>query len=116
MQRILVNEFGVPVRWVEDRSIDTHENATLSAEMLKRDGVSSVLLVTHAWHMRRAMLAFQSAGLAPVAAPTRFIRPSKPIGRDFVPDASALRASYYALHEWGGLLWYYVSGYTNSIR
>lgn len=116
MEQTLTAEFGVPVRWVEDRSIDTHENATLSAAMLKHDGISSVLLVTHAWHMRRAMLAFKSAGLAPVAAPTRFVRPSRPITRDFIPDASALRASYYALHEWAGLLWYYVSGYTNSIR
>jgi uncharacterized SAM-binding protein YcdF (DUF218 family) len=116
MEATLTAEFGVPVRWVEDRSIDTHQNATRSAEMLKRDGVGSVLLVTHAWHMRRAMLAFQSAGLAPVAAPTRFIRPSRPIWQDFIPDASALRASYYALHEWAGLLWYYISGYTNSIR
>src|SRR6185295_3762613 len=70
MRQILVDEFGVPVRWVEDRSIDTHENAARSAELLKRDGISSVLLVTHAWHMRRAMAVFQAAGLAPVAAPT----------------------------------------------
>jgi uncharacterized SAM-binding protein YcdF (DUF218 family) len=115
MQRVLVNEFGVPVRWVEDRSIDTHENAALSAEILKRDGIKSVLLVTHAWHMRRAMAAFEAAGLEPVAAPTRFIHPPTPIARDFVPDASALRASYYALHEWIGLLWYYLSGYTKSL-
>jgi uncharacterized SAM-binding protein YcdF (DUF218 family) len=115
MQRILVNEFGVPVRWVEDRSIDTHENAALSAELLKRDGIKSVLLVTHAWHMRRAMAAFEGAGLEPIAAPTRFIRPPTPIALDFMPDASALRASSYALHEWIGLLWYYLSGYTKSL-
>ena len=115
MQQILVNEFGVPVRWVEDRSIDTHENATRSAEILKRDGIKSVVLVTHAWHMRRAMAAFQGAGLEPIAAPTRFIRPPRPIAQDFIPDASALRASYYALHEWLGLLWYYLSGYTKSL-
>jgi uncharacterized SAM-binding protein YcdF (DUF218 family) len=114
MRQILVDEFGVPVRWVEDRSTDTHENAARSAEMLKRDGIGSVLLVTHAWHMRRAMAAFQAAGLAPVAAPTRFIRPPTPVVQDFIPDASALRASSYAVHEWIGLLWYYVSGYTKS--
>jgi uncharacterized SAM-binding protein YcdF (DUF218 family) len=115
MHQILTNEFGVPVRWVEDRSTDTHENATRSAEILKREGIKSVLLVTHAWHMRRAMAAFQGAGLEPIAAPTRFIRPPTPIVQDFIPDGSALRASYYALHEWLGLLWYYLSGYTKSL-
>jgi uncharacterized SAM-binding protein YcdF (DUF218 family) len=115
MQRVLENEFGVPVRWVEDRSIDTHENAALSARLLNRDGIKSVLLVTHAWHMRRAMAAFEGVGLEPVAAPTRFIRPPTPIMLDFIPDASALRASSYALHEWIGLLWYYLSGYTKSL-
>jgi uncharacterized SAM-binding protein YcdF (DUF218 family) len=115
MQDILMIEFGVPVRWVEDRSADTHENAVNSAEVLKGSGVKSALLVTHAWHMRRAMAAFEAAGLEPVAAPTRFIRPPTGIALDFVPDASALRASTYALHEWVGLLWYYLSGYTKSL-
>lgn len=114
MEEILTREFNVPVRWVEDRSLDTHENAIHSSELLRRDGVKSILLVTHAWHMRRAMAAFRAAGLEPVAAPTRFIRPPTPIARDFVPNASSLRASSYAIHEWLGLLWYYVSGYTKS--
>jgi uncharacterized SAM-binding protein YcdF (DUF218 family) len=115
MQHVLTIEFGVPVRWVEDRSVDTHENAVNSAEILKRSGVKSVLLVTHAWHMRRAVAAFRATGLEPVAAPTRFIRPPTGIVQDFIPDASALRASSYALHEWIGLLWYYLSGYTKSL-
>lgn len=115
MQRVLTTEFQVPVRWIEDRSVDTHENALRSAELLNRDGIKSVLLITHAWHMRRAMAAFQAVGLEPVAAPTRFIRPPAPVAQDFMPDASALRASAYALHEWFGLLWYYLSGYTKSL-
>jgi uncharacterized SAM-binding protein YcdF (DUF218 family) len=115
MERTLTNEFGVPVRWVEARSVNTYENAVMSAGLLKGEGINSVVLVTHAWHMRRAMAAFQAAGLEPVAAPTRFIRPPTPIVQDFIPDASALRASYFALHEWIGLLWYYLSGYTKSL-
>jgi uncharacterized SAM-binding protein YcdF (DUF218 family) len=114
MQLVLEHEFGVPVRWAEMRSVDTHENAAMSAEILKRENISSVLLVTHAWHMRRAMAAFKATGLEPIAAPTRYIRPPTPLAEDFIPTASALRASYYALHEWVGLLWYYLLGYTKS--
>jgi uncharacterized SAM-binding protein YcdF (DUF218 family) len=114
MEATLTQEFNVPVRWVEAKSLTTHENAAYSSEMLKRDGVSRVLLVTHAWHMRRAMAAFRAEGLEPIAAPTRFIRPPTPIAQDFVPNASSLRASYYAVHEWLGLLWYYLVGYTRA--
>jgi uncharacterized SAM-binding protein YcdF (DUF218 family) len=114
MQQTLTREFGVPVRWVEERSYDTHDNAVLSAEMLRRDGVTRVFLVTHSWHMRRAMAAFRATGLEAIPAPTRFIRPPTGIVEDFIPNASSLRGSYYALHEWLGLLYYYVAGYSNS--
>jgi uncharacterized SAM-binding protein YcdF (DUF218 family) len=114
MEETLTKEFNVPVRWTESRSMTTHENAAYSAELLKRDGVSRVLLVTHAWHMRRAMAAFRAEGLEPIAAPTRFIRPPLPLAIDFVPNASSLRASYYAIHEWLGLLWYYMAGFTKT--
>jgi uncharacterized SAM-binding protein YcdF (DUF218 family) len=114
MQETLIKEFNVPVRWTEARSMTTHENAAFSGELLKRDGVSRVLLVTHAWHMRRAMAAFRAEGLEPIAAPTRFIRRPLPLALDFVPNASSLRASYYAIHEWLGLLWYYVVGHTKA--
>jgi uncharacterized SAM-binding protein YcdF (DUF218 family) len=114
MEATLTGEFNVPVRWVESRSMTTHENAAFSSEILKRDGISRVLLVTHAWHMRRAMAAFRAEGLEPIAAPTRFIRLPTPLARDFVPNASSLRASYYAIHEWLGLLWYYMAGHTKA--
>ncbi|HEX2114561.1 MAG TPA: YdcF family protein [Alphaproteobacteria bacterium] len=114
MQATLTKEFGIPVRWLEERSYDTHQNAALSAEMLRRDGINKVFLVTHAWHMRRSMAAFRATGIEAVPAPTRFIRAPTGIPEDFIPNASSLRGSYYALHEWLGLLWYYVAGYSKS--
>jgi uncharacterized SAM-binding protein YcdF (DUF218 family) len=114
MQETLTKEFDVPVRWVEQRSLDTHENAALSAEILQAEGIKSVFLVTHAWHMRRSMAAFRATGIEAIPAPTRFIRAPSGILEDFVPDASSLRASYFALHEYVGLLYYYVVGYSKS--
>lgn len=114
MQETLTNEFGVPVRWIEQRSLDTHENAVLSAEILQAEGIKTVFLVTHAWHMRRSMAAFRATGIEAIPAPTRFIREPTGIVEDFIPDASSLRASYFALHEYIGLLYYYVVGYTKS--
>ncbi len=102
----LRDDFMIPARWVEDRSADTFENAQDSAALLAGANVTTVLLVTNAWHMRRALIAFRAAGLraipAPVPPPAR-----GPFGvDDLIPRAHAWLDSYYALHEWIGIAWY----------
>ena len=113
MKRSLEQAFKVPVRWVEDRSLDTAQNAQLSATILKAAGVHKVLLVSHAWHLPRARIEFEKLGLTTTPAPTRFgfVRGSRPGSEifDFLPQARALLKSYYALHEGVGLLWYKIS-------
>jgi len=102
----LVTDFGVPVRWVEAQSADTWENAALSAELLRRSGVTSIYVVTHPWHMKRALAAFAPTGLAITAAPTPLRHAWTPAAWDFVPRVSAWETSYLALHEWVGRAWY----------
>lgn len=102
----LRDDFQVPVAWVEDASDDTWQNAAFSADILKKQGIRSVYVVTQGWHMRRAMLAFRHAGLIATAAPTSMETPIDPIVWDFLPRASAWGWSYYALHEWIGCAWY----------
>ena len=107
MRRVLADEFGVPVRWSESRSDNTRENARFSAELLKPDGVLRVLLVTHAWHMPRALKSFAEAGLAVSPAPTDFHRaPLTPI--DFLPTDYG--ESRLAIREWIGRAWYQLRG------
>lgn len=109
MRRVLTEELGVSVRWCEEASDNTRENANYSAALLGRDGITRVLLVTHAWHMPRARLAFEAAGLAVTPAPTLFQRGAQtPL--DFLPQADGLARSRQALHEWIGLLWYRLRG------
>ena len=103
MRRVLTSEFGVPVRWVEGGSNNTGENARLSAALLKADGISRVLLVTHAWHMPRALKSFSEAGLVVTPAPTYFHREALSL-LDFLP--SHYGAARTAIHEWIGLVWY----------
>lgn len=107
MRDVLAKEFRVPVRWMEAASRTTAENAALSAAMLRPAGVSKVLLVTHAWHMPRAAAAFERAGFAVTAAPTRATAAPEWRLENFLPAASALQRSYYAMHEWLGLAWYW---------
>jgi uncharacterized SAM-binding protein YcdF (DUF218 family) len=102
----LRDDFQVPVTWVEDASEDTWQNAAFSADILRKQGIRSVYVVTQGWHMRRAMLAFRRAGLIATAVPTSMEIPIDPIVWDFLPRASAWGWSYYALHEWIGCAWY----------
>lgn len=106
MARSLRDDFGINARWQENEALDTWGNAGFSAPLLKRDGITSVYIVTHAWHMPRALLAFAGTGVAVTAAP---LPPAPPVtlgAEGFVPRASALQRSYFALHEWIGLVWY----------
>ncbi|MBM3518377.1 MAG: hypothetical protein FJX56_11035 [Alphaproteobacteria bacterium] len=107
MRRTLEDEFGVPVRWVEDKSRTTFDNAQPSYRLLAPEGIKTILLVTHAWHMPRAAEAFARVGFAVVAAPTAFTYVGPGIeAADFVPSANAFQNSYYAAQEWIGLYWY----------
>jgi uncharacterized SAM-binding protein YcdF (DUF218 family) len=106
MAYTLVHDFRVPVRWEEDISRDTWENAHMSAAILRAQGISSIYVVTHAWHMRRAIKAFADTGITVTAAPTRFDYLPDSWARALVPDSSAWRLSLYALHEWVGSAYY----------
>ena len=106
MAESMATDFNVPVRWTEAASPTTWENAEYSAPMLSAAGVSRVYLVTHAWHMRRSLLAFARAGLQAVPAPVRPDPWPRFWPREFLPRTSAWVSSFYALHEWIGLAYY----------
>lgn len=103
------DEFGVPVRWLEGRSADTRENAQFSAELLRKDGVRRVLLVTHAFHMPRAVACFASLDLQVVAAPTGFRGAAVQDWTSFLPHWTGMRDSALGLHEWLGRAYYAVA-------
>lgn len=106
MAESMAADFGVPVRWTEAASPTTWENAEYSASMLAATGVGRVYLVTHAWHMRRSLLAFRQAGIDAVPAPVRADPwPRFRVG-EFLPRTSAWVNSFYAMHEWVGLAYY----------
>lgn len=110
MAATMRDDFAIPVRWKEESSDNTAQNAHLSAAMVRKAGVKKIVLVTDAMHMPRAVAAFRATGLDVLAAPTdyRSAAPLAPI--DFIPTARALAATHYALHEWIGMLWYRLRG------
>jgi uncharacterized SAM-binding protein YcdF (DUF218 family) len=111
MRQSLTDDFQVPVEWVDELAETTRENAQRSATILHAAGVTRIFLVTHAWHMRRAKLAFEKVGLTVVPAPTAFATGKHPFGIDFsvwaaMPSSKAMQGSYFALHEALGLAYY----------
>jgi uncharacterized SAM-binding protein YcdF (DUF218 family) len=106
MARALREDFHIPVRWLEDTSENTAQNAAHAATMLREAGIDRALLVTDAIHMPRAMQIFSKTGLTVMPAATEF-RSRKPLSvADFIPSAGGLQTSHYALHEWIGMVWY----------
>jgi uncharacterized SAM-binding protein YcdF (DUF218 family) len=101
-----LKDFGVATRWVESGSNNTFENARLTQQTLRHAGVDSVFLVTHAWHMPRAKMAFQNAGLRVVPAPMHFTTAAPLSVLDFAPAATGIKDSWYFFHEIAGIAWY----------
>lgn len=100
-----LSQLSLPaLRWNEGKSRDTRENATLTAAMLKKDGVQRIALVTHAWHMPRAKRAFEAAGLTVTAAPMAFAEPVSSPLLEWLPSAHGLTHSRQVLRELLGLI------------
>lgn len=106
MRQVLQKEYGLAPRWVETESLTTWDNAHLSAPLLKQSGISRIALVTHAWHLRRAVPLFEAQGLTVIPAGTQFSSPRVESVFDVLPTPAGLRSSAFALHEWLGILWY----------
>ncbi len=110
MRLSLEQDFHVPVRWTEDTSDNTFENAYHSFRILQQAGIRRIYLVTHAWHMPRAAAVFRRAGFEVIEAPTAFTTRYRTDLLTFLPHAKSLEDSKIFIHEIIGLLWYQVTG------
>lgn len=92
----------------EDRSTRTYSNAKESARILKTQGVTRILLVSHPNHMRRAKWTFEKAGFTVYPAPIPWDRlPMKPLK----PEFRRFTLFYNVLREYGGLILYWWRGW-----
>jgi len=106
MKAALEQDFAVPVAWNEDQSHTTWENALYTARLLLPEKLTTVVLVSHAWHLPRGIWAFERVGLKalPWPAPRTAVRLDR-VG-NFLPSISALHDTFYALHEMIGAAYY----------
>ena len=112
MKRVLEEEFIGVVRWVEDNSRTTYQNAADSYAMLAKENITQIVLVTHATHMVRAKEAFEQAGFTVLPAPLGFVTESKrPWYQNIMPSAGGLNNTSRVFYEYIGRAWYWLRYY-----
>ena len=108
-------DFGIPDEkiLIEPDSRNTYENAVNTAELMRRHGLTSAILVTTASHMLRSVECFQKIGVQPIPYPVDFMRSPDAKFRlsDLVPNLGNLDHTTRVFHEYIGLLTYMLAGY-----
>ena len=110
MKKVLEEEFLAKVRWVEERSKTTKENAIFSIEILKEHQIKKIFLVSNSWHLKRAEFLFLNYSneieIIPIAdyfyADKEFIMERS----DFVPSLSTLHYQKKVYSELFAFIYY----------
>ncbi|HUX44442.1 MAG TPA: YdcF family protein [Terracidiphilus sp.] len=106
----LLQEWGLPASAIltEEKSVNTHQNATMSFDLLSARKIHKIILVTSAIHMPRAAATFRRAGFEVVPAPADFYTGWDGDDLSWIPSCDNLESTEMALREWVGL-WVYRS-------
>ncbi|PJJ60051.1 YdcF family protein [Hymenobacter chitinivorans] len=107
---------GVPRQDIllEERSRNTRENALYTKQLLtQHPDLKSLVLITSAFHQRRALGCFAKVGLHPTPFPVDFRTEDRGLHSltYWLPDATALGRWSHLLHELLGFLTYKLLGY-----
>ncbi|MDP4266885.1 MAG: YdcF family protein [Bacteroidota bacterium] len=118
-EALLLKEYltgiGIPEKdlIIESESHNTHQNAQNSCKLINKYSYKNILLITSAYHMRRAMACFHKEGLYPTpycvdkyAGPRKFY-----IDHLLLPNSKALILWIFLLHEMIGYTTYFFAGY-----
>lgn len=107
---LFLEDMGVPreAMILETQSLTTRAHSVELAPILAEHEVSSLLVVTSASHMRRALMTLSKLEVSILPAATDFSVFEQPgfRVRRLLPSASALSRSTRAVHEFIGILYY----------
>jgi uncharacterized SAM-binding protein YcdF (DUF218 family) len=110
-----LDTWGIPGEILaENQSRNTHENAVETAKILEERGIKDrpILLITSAFHMRRAMSCFKQQGMQAIPYPVDY--QSQKLQWDLsylLPSAEALDSWARLIKEWVGFGAYRIMGY-----
>lgn len=119
----IATAFGVPATAIlqDPTSLNTRENAVNVKQIMAREGMRRVLLVTSAMHMPRSRMIFQKLGIDAIPAPTDFLytpdehaalaSSTQSLVLNLLPESDRLRNLTRALKEYLGILIYRLRGW-----
>lgn len=109
-----LNSLGVPESAiiVEPKAKNTRENAIFTQALLGTQPAENILLITSAFHMRRARGCFRAAGLHPDTLPVDYRLRELDNDAHWLPRGDYFSQSTRALREWLGRFVYWILGYT----
>lgn len=116
--RRLFESFGIARERIvmEDKSRTTSENAVFTKKLVDPKPGERWLLVTSAHHMPRSVGAFRGAGFQVEPHPVDWrTGGADDLFRPFGSVAAGLARTDAAMHEWAGLLVYWVSGRSSEL-
>jgi uncharacterized SAM-binding protein YcdF (DUF218 family) len=96
----------------DEQSRNTCDSGRFTRELVQPKAGERWLLVTSALHMPRSVACFRSAGWDIIPYPTDFRRGQSAFHYGLAENLENLD---YAAHEWLGLVYYRLRGYTNEI-
>lgn len=100
--KIAADEFNRPLKWLEEDSRDTRENASRTLALLKPAGIEHIVLVTHGYHMPRALRAFNEAagpGITIEPAPMGLARKLETPALEWMPSTRGFNQMRQVLRE-----------------
>ena len=117
--KMFYTRMGVDINRIifEDKSRNTYENFVFSKKFIDNKNNEKWLLVTSAFHMKRAMNVAEKLGLNFISYPVDFS-----LSKDFnfkywyyANYSANINYFYFATHEYIGLIAYYLTGKSNKI-
>ncbi|WP_276359026.1 ElyC/SanA/YdcF family protein [Daejeonella sp. H1SJ63] len=98
---------------IDSISRNTYENAVESKKIVESEGIKSSVMITSAWHMRRAQACFKKVGLNVAVHPIdgMYREQSYNPANTIIPDTENINRWEVLLHEIAGILVYKLKGY-----
>ena len=110
----MLTEFGIPrsAMLLEDKSRNTRQNGLNAVAIMQQNNIGKILLVTSAYHMRRAQSVFEKLGIEVVPAATDYqVLEPDPSILDWLPNAEALMLTTLGIKEYLGWWFYRIRGW-----
>lgn len=97
--------FNIETKWQENKAKTTKENAIYTHQMLEKENINKIILVTNQWHMKRAEMLFKQQGFEVIPASVGSGETPNQYRLNFmhfIPQAGAMNSNMLALKEWLG--------------